>query len=247
MQSHPRQSSPNILPSSLSRQPSSGGCYSLAVFGVQAMVEPDTLLEQELWLSGRLRVAGVDEVGLGPVAGPVLAAACILPPSCSPIRGVRDSKTLSPSQRERLFTEIIRQAASVAVGAASVDEIEQLNVLGASRLAMRRALAKVGSLDHVLVDGRPIPGWAPGCYTAIVNGDASVYSIACASIVAKVIRDRLMAQLARRFPGYGWERNAGYSTREHLEALRTLGPTPLHRRSFGPVRELCPPPAGWSS
>ena len=202
------------------------------------MVEPETLLEQDLWLNGNLRVAGVDEVGLGPLAGPVLAAACILPVGCSPIPGVRDSKTLSPLQRERLFAEILRQAASVGVGAGSVDEIEQMNVLGASRLAMRRALAKVGAFDHVLVDGRPIPGWGLGPYTAIVDGDASVYSIACASIVAKVIRDRLMMKLARRFPGYGWERNAGYPTPDHLRALRALGPTPLHRRCFAPVREL---------
>lgn len=201
------------------------------------MVEPDTSLEQDLWLNGKLRVAGVDEVGLGPLAGPVLAAACVLPAGCRPIPGVRDSKTLSHLQRERLFVEILRQADSVGVGAGSVAEIEQLNVLGASRLAMRRALTKVGSFDHVLVDGRPIPEWGLPC-TAIVDGDASVYSIACASIVAKVVRDRLMVKLARRFPGYGWERNAGYPTRDHLEALRALGPTPFHRLSFSPVREL---------
>ena len=202
------------------------------------MVEPDTSVEQSLWLSGVLRVAGVDEVGLGPLAGPVVAAACIVPAGCRLIPGVRDSKTLSHSQRERLLVEILRQAAAVGVGAASVGEIERLNVLAASRLAMRRALDKVGPVDHILVDGRPIPGWSPGVCTAIIDGDALVYSIACASIVAKVVRDRLMAKLALRFPDYGWERNAGYPTRDHLVALRSLGPTPFHRLSFGPVREL---------
>ena len=209
------------------------------------MMVPDTFLEQDLWLKGKLRVAGVDEVGLGPLAGPVVAAACILPPGSSPIPGVRDSKTLSHLQRERLFVKILHQSLSVGVGAASVSEIERLNVLRASRLAMRRALARVGALDHVLVDGRPIPEWDSGLHTAIIDGDAMVYSIACASIVAKVVRDRLMAKLSCRFPGYGWQRNAGYSTREHMEALRTLGPTPLHRRGFAPVRELCNAPNGW--
>lgn len=202
------------------------------------MVEPDTLLEQSLWVKGKLRVVGVDEVGLGPLAGPVLAAACILPAGCTLIPGVRDSKTLSPTQRERLFAEILHQALSVGVGASSVSEIEQINVLEASRLAMRRALDRVGAFDHVLVDGRPIPGWDPDLSTAVIDGDSFVYSIACASIVAKVVRDRLMAKLSRRFPGYGWERNAGYPTRDHLESLKALGPTPFHRRSFAPVREL---------
>jgi ribonuclease HII len=202
------------------------------------VIEPDTSLERELWLSGKLRIAGVDEVGLGPLAGPVLAAACILPVNCHLVKGVRDSKTLSPSQRERLAAGVWRQAISVGVGAASVAEIEEMNVLAASRLAMSRALLKVGAYDHVLVDGRPIPGWDRGSYTAIVDGDALVYSIACASIVAKVIRDRLMAKLATAYPGYGWEHNAGYSTREHMQALRVLGPTRLHRRCFAPVRDL---------
>ncbi len=202
------------------------------------MIIPDTSREQDLWIRGRARVAGVDEVGLGPLAGPVLAAACVLPAGCAIIDGVRDSKTLSALQRERLFSQILDHALVVGIGAASVREIEEMNVLAASRLAMRRALARVGSFDHVLVDGRPVAGWDLGPYTPIVDGDASVYSIACASVVAKVIRDRLMASLARLYPGYGWERNAGYATSEHVAALARLGPTPLHRRCFAPVRDL---------
>ncbi len=125
----------------------------------------------------------------------------------------------------------------VAVGAASVAEIDRINIYHASHLAMRRALRRIGAYDHVLVDGRRIAGFDDvGPHTAVVDGDALCYAIACASVVAKVTRDRLLARLALRHPGYGWERNAGYSTREHLEALRTLGVTPHHRRSFAPSR-----------
>ncbi len=207
----------------------------------ETMQEPTLDLEERLWLCGRARVAGVDEVGVGPLAGPVLAAACILPVGCRRIEGLRDSKSLSAAQRERLFPEVLGQAIVVGIGAASVREIERSNILAASRLAMRRALSRVTPFDHVLVDGRPIRGWDLGPYTPIVDGDATVYSIACASIVAKVARDRLMTRLATRFPGYGWEHNSGYCTADHRRALRTLGLTPFHRRSFEPVRELCEP------
>lgn len=205
------------------------------------MILPDLEAEQALWLCGKHRVAGVDEVGLGPLAGPVVAAACILPCDSDPLEGARDSKTLTALQRERLFTTILAHSIAVGVGAASVREIEELNVLAASRLAMRRALARIGPYDHVLVDGRPIRGWSLGPYTPIVGGDATVCSIACASIVAKVTRDRLMARLAKLFPGYGWEHNAGYSTPDHITALQSLGLTPFHRRCFAPVREICEP------
>jgi ribonuclease HII len=192
-----------------------------------------------LWKAGAIRVAGVDEVGVAPTCGPVVAAAVILRPNCRQIRGVRDSKTLSPSQREALAPEVIRRAMAIGVGAASVAEIDRLNIYHATHLAMRRAIARLGGHDHVLVDGLPIAGFEAdvGPYDAIVDGDASVYSIACASVVAKVARDRLMARLAARYPGYGWEHNAGYATAEHRAAIRALGVTPHHRRSFAPIRE----------
>ena len=186
-----------------------------------------------------MRVAGVDEVGVAPTCGPVVAAAVIFRPNCRRIAGARDSKTLSAAQREALAPEIRRRALAVGVGAASVAEIDRLNIYHATHLAMRRAIARLGGHDYVMVDGLSIAGFeaAVGPYDAIVDGDASVYSIACASVVAKVVRDRLMARLAARYPGYGWDHNAGYATAEHRAALRTLGVTPYHRRSFAPVRE----------
>lgn len=206
-----------------------------------AMAPPVPTLRRErlLWKAGATRVAGVDEVGVAPTCGPVVAAAVILRPNCRQITGVRDSKTLSASQREALAPEIRRRAVAVGVGAASVAEIDRLNVYHATHLAMRRAIAQLGGHDHVLVDGLPIAGFEAdvGPYDAIVDGDACVYSIACASVVAKVVRDRLMALLAVRYPGYGWEHNAGYATAEHRAALRALGVTPYHRRSFAPIRE----------
>ena len=186
-----------------------------------------------------MRVAGVDEVGVAPTCGPVVAAAVIFRPNCRRIAGARDSKTLSAAQREALAPEIRRRALAVGGGAASVEEIDRLNIYHATHLAMRRAIARLGGHDYVMVDGLAIAGVeaAVGPYDAIVDGDASVYSIACASVVAKVVRDRLMARLAARYPGYGWEHNAGYATAEHRAALRILGVTPYHRRSFAPVRE----------
>jgi ribonuclease HII len=197
---------------------------------------PTLRMERSLWQSGARRVVGVDECGMGSLCSAVVAAACLLPPNCRRIAGVRDSKTLSARQREKLAAEI-RRRTIVAVGAASVPEIDRLNIYHASHLAMRRALRRIGDYDHVLVDGRRIAGFDDvGPHTAVIDGDALCYAIACASVVAKVTRDRLLARLAARHPGYGWERNAGYSTREHLEALRTLGVTPHHRRSFAPAR-----------
>jgi len=187
-----------------------------------------------LWRDGLIRIAGVDEVGVAPASGPVLAAAVIIAPNCRRIPGVRDSKTLSAAQRERLAPLIRRRAVAVGVGAASVAEIDALNIYHATHLAMRRAVAKLGGHDHVLVDGLRIRDFEAnvGPYTAVVDGDAICYSIACASIVAKVVRDRLMTRLAERHPGYGWERNAGYATREHRAAMADLGITAFHRRSF---------------
>jgi ribonuclease HII len=195
---------------------------------------PNLKHEHRLWREGATRVVGVDEVGVAPTCGAVVAAAVIVRPLSHRIPGVRDSKTLSAQQRDRLAPLIQAKAVGWAVGAASVREIDQLNIYHATHLAMRRAIAKLGGHDHVLVDGNRIAGFEQhvGPYTAIVDGDARCYSIACASVVAKVVRDRMMALLAARYPGYGWERNQGYATREHRLAIRRQGLTPFHRRSF---------------
>jgi len=191
--------------------------------------------EERFWSRGISRVAGVDEVGRGPLAGPVVAAAVILRPGTA-IPGAGDSKTLSRSKREVLAEEIIRGAAFFGLGAASVGEIDRLNILKATRLAMNRALAHLPQdPDHIVVAGLPVKGleWD---HDAMVGGDGIVHSIGCASILAKVVRDRLMTTLAGRYPGYGWETNMGYGTAEHRDALVRLGPTPHHRLSFGGVQ-----------
>jgi ribonuclease HII len=195
---------------------------------------PTYRFERDLWRLGAVRVAGVDEVGVAPTCGAVVAAAVIMKPHARRIAGVRDSKTLSAQQRDRLAPVIRRRAVAVGVGAASVREIDAINIYHATHLAMRRAIARLGGHDHVLVDGNRIAGFeaSVGPYSAIVDGDAKSYTIACASVVAKVIRDRMMALLAARYPGYGWERNQGYATQEHRDAIRRLGLTPFHRRSF---------------
>lgn len=195
---------------------------------------PTLRFERRLWNEGIERVVGVDEVGVAPTCGAVVAAAVVIRPNSHRIPGVRDSKTLSAQQRDRLAPLIRRRAISVGIGAASVREIDQLNIYHATHLAMQRAIARVGGHEHVLVDGNRIAGFEHrvGPYTAIVDGDAKCYTIACASVVAKVIRDRMMAMLAARYPGYGWERNQGYATLEHRLAIRALGLTPFHRRSF---------------
>ncbi|MGD2124290.1 MAG: ribonuclease HII [Gemmatimonadota bacterium] len=188
--------------------------------------------EERFWSRGFSRIAGVDEAGRGPLAGPVVAAAVILPPGAH-IPGARDSKTLSRRRREELVAAILSRASAVSLGAASVREIDCLNILVSTRLAMDRALKGLAAPpEHVVVDGLPVRGllWE---HDAIVKGDDQVHSIACASIVAKVVRDRLMLRLSRRYPGYGWETNMGYGTEEHRNALERLGPTPHHRRSFG--------------
>jgi ribonuclease HII len=200
------------------------------------MIVPTLAREWALWRSGARRVAGVDEVGMACLAGPVVAAALVVKPYCRKIPGVRDSKTLSLPQRERLYHEILKRAAAVGVGAASVNEINELNILRASHLAMSRALKRVQPLDHALIDGREIRDIDLGPHTAIVDGDALSYAIASASIIAKVTRDRLMHRLAERYPGYGWENNVGYATRRHLQGLRERGLTPFHRTAYAPVK-----------
>lgn len=182
------------------------------------------------------RVAGIDEAGRGPWAGPVVAAAVILDAARIPA-GLDDSKKLKAARREALL-DAIRATAKVGVGIAGVAEIDRLNILQATFLAMRRALDDLGEVpDLALVDGNRPPK-LPCPVQCVVKGDATSLSIAAASIVAKVTRDRIMAGLAADFPGYGWESNAGYGTPDHQEALRRLGVTPHHRRSFAPVRDL---------
>ncbi len=205
-----------------------------------AVIVPTLRFERPLWRDGVLRIAGVDEVGVAPTCGAVVAAAVIMPPNCKRIPGVRDSKTMSALQRERLAPVVRRRALAVGVGAASVADIDRLNIYHATHLAMRRAIARLGGHDHVLVDGLKIAGFEAevGAYTAIVDGDALVYSIACASVVAKTVRDRMMAKLAVRYPEYGWERNAGYATLEHRTAIRQFGLTPHHRSSWLALRVL---------
>ncbi len=185
-------------------------------------------------------MCGVDEVGMGALCAPVVAAAVLVKPNCHKVPGVRDSKTLSARQRERVVGQIKGRVLAWGVGAASVAEIERLNIYHASHLAMRRALARIQAYDHVLVDGRKIVGFEDqvGPYTSIIDGDASSYAIACASVIAKVTRDRLMARLAARYPGYGWEHNAGYTTRSHVTGLRELGLTPHHRRTYARIRAI---------
>ncbi len=198
---------------------------------------PD-FLEEEKIRCGQVRlVAGVDEVGRGPLAGPVTAAAVILEPSHVPV-GLNDSKKLNATTRERLFDEIVA-VAEVSVAHASVAEIDDLNILYASHLAMERAVSGLTHLpDHALIDGNMVPKALICPATALVKGDGRSLSIASASIVAKVTRDRIMVDLAQQFPGYGWEKNAGYPTPSHKEALMALGVTPHHRRSFKPVHNM---------
>jgi ribonuclease HII len=189
-------------------------------------------LEKSLRAAGAVHVAGVDEVGRGPLAGPVVVCAIVMPLGERAIGGVNDSKALSAAERERLATRILAKAIAVRLAAGSVREIAQHNIYQATARAMARALSRLPMRpDHVLVDGKPIKTLGVA-HQAIVDGDAICYSIACASIVAKVTRDRLMHRLATRHPVYAWETNAGYGTPAHLDALRSHGLTPHHRLTF---------------
>ncbi len=208
---------------------------------------PDFSLEDSARSHGHALICGIDEAGRGPWAGPVIAGAVILDAGkMTPdlIGGLDDSKKLKPARREELF-EGLKAQASIGVGRADVDEIDDLNILGATMLAMTRAVEDLSvqfdlAPDFALVDGNREPdlGCAVQC---VVRGDAKSLSIAAASIVAKVTRDRIMASLAETFPGYGWERNAGYGTREHQGALAALGVTPEHRKSYAPIRKILGP------
>jgi ribonuclease HII len=194
-------------------------------------------LERAQWERGLTLIAGVDEVGRGPLAGPVLAAAVVLPANVA-IRGVDDSKKLTAERRVALYEEIRATALAIGVAGASTREVDRINILRASHLAMRRAVQRLGMTpEHVFVDGLPVPELGDRC-TSVVDGDAKVHCIACASIVAKVVRDRIMHLLATRYPGYGWETNAGYGTLQHRGAIIELGLTPHHRRTFEPNSQL---------
>jgi len=179
-------------------------------------------------------------VGRGPLCGPVTAAAVWLDPDALPA-GLADSKRLNAPARERVFADIMASA-DVGIGHATAAEIDQINILQATYLAMQRAIAALRvPPDHLLIDGNRLPPALPAPAQAVVKGDGRVLSIAAASIIAKVTRDRIMADLAQRYPGYGWEVNAGYPTKRHKNAIADLGVTPEHRRSFAPIRKiLCP-------
>ena len=192
-----------------------------------------------LHAEGAAAVAGVDEVGVGPLAGPVVAAAVILPVGAK-LPGLDDSKRLKPAVRQRLEERICEQALATSIGAVSPAEIDERGIYSASLEAMRRAVVGLSAHpDHLLVDARTVPG-VDVSQTAIVRGDASEACIAAASIIAKVHRDSLMCDLHRLHPGYGFDRHKGYGTRHHLEALQRLGPSPVHRRSFAPVAQWLP-------
>lgn len=191
---------------------------------------------ERLFEKGCIHVAGIDEVGVGPLAGPVVAAAVVLPPKCS-LQGLNDSKKVSPAVRDRLSSEIRDQAIAFSIGEVSVEEIDRVNILAASLEAMRCAVMTLSQevvVDHLLVDARRIPGIHID-QTPLIHGDEIDGSIAAASIVAKVYRDGLMVDLARQYPGYGFEQHKGYGTREHMNALKAQGACPAHRRSFAPV------------
>ena len=195
---------------------------------------PDLRYERRLWKDGIDAVAGVDEAGVGPMAGPVVAAAVVFSPETF-IKGVHDSKQLTHEQREELFTPIRERAIAVGIGTASVLEIDRLNIYWATMQASKRALAALGLAPrHVLVDGRLIPGLKLP-QTRIVGGDRKSFCIAAASIIAKVTRDRMMVAYDEQYPGYGFAQHKGYCTNDHMEQLRELGPSPIHRRSFWPV------------
>jgi ribonuclease HII len=192
--------------------------------------------ETTLWAEGVLHVAGVDEAGMAPLAGPVVAGACILPRDYRP-RGIDDSKQLDRAERERLAEDIRRNAICWATARAEVDEIDHLNIYQAGLLALTRAVRALGTCpDHVLVDARKLPLLALP-QTPIVHGDALSLTIAAASILAKTTRDALMAEFDGAHPGYGFARHKGYPTAEHFDALSRLGACPIHRRSFAPVRQ----------
>ena len=193
-------------------------------------------LEKAARSNGALRIAGLDEVGRGPLFGPVVAAAVILPESCR-FRGLTDSKLLTENQRNELEPQIRIKAIAWAIAVVDAETIDRINIRQASLLAMRQAVEQLTlSPDFLLIDGRDSIDW-PCPQQSVIHGDSTSLSIAAASVIAKVYRDRLLVELDSQFPGYGLARNKGYGSREHLAALARLGPTPLHRKTFHPVAQ----------
>ena len=193
--------------------------------------------DRQLWCQGLEHVAGVDEVGVGPLAGPVVAAAVILPQDIR-IRGIDDSKSVARERREVLASALREQALAIGVGVVDAPQIDRINIYQATLLAMKTAVLNLQvKPDHVIVDARQIPD-LDYPQTPVIKGDRRSYSVAAASIIAKVARDAMMAEYDRHYPGYGLGKNMGYGTRQHLEAIGRQGPTPIHRRSFAPLRQL---------
>lgn len=187
--------------------------------------------------AGGKLVAGVDEVGRGPLAGPVVTAAVILDPA-KPIEGLADSKAISEKKRERLFDEIKEKALAWAIGRCEVEEIDEMNILQATMTAMQRAVTGLSPQpEHALIDGNRCPTLPCSC-EFVIKGDSKVAAISAASILAKVTRDREMVELDRQYPGYGLAGHKGYPTKAHIAALQELGVSPIHRRSFGPVKKV---------
>ena len=194
--------------------------------------------ERLLWKAGIHHIAGVDEVGMGPLAGPVVAAAVVFPPGAE-IDGVDDSKALDEETRNQLDKEIREKASAFAIGVVEVEDIDRINIYHAGIRAMQLALSSLPvAPQHILVDSRTVPGFTQP-QNSFDKGDGINFSIASASIVAKVYRDRLMTDLDQKYPGYGFASHKGYATPEHQRAIRGLGPCPIHRRSFDYIRELC--------
>jgi len=229
----------------LARDPRAGVAPLLARFNKRreqhqrllAHLERLLELERDQWQRGARHVAGVDEAGMGPLAGPVVAAAVILDRDTIPL-GIDDSKKLDEKTRSRLAAEIRASAVAVSVGVGDLGEIDSLNIYHAALLAMRRAVEGLGQRPcHVLVDARRIPGIAVD-QSAWIKGDERSVSIAAASIIAKTTRDALMDELDGQYPGYGFSRHKGYATEEHRDAIKRLGPSPVHRMSYSAVREL---------
>lgn len=201
------------------------------------MLEPDDCFEREAWIRGFRRVAGVDEAGRGPLAGPVVAAAVILPRRCR-VKDLRDSKLLNEGQRERLYPRLVEAAVAIGVGIVDAQTIDTHNILEATRLAMEYAVRKLSPLpDYLLLDAMVLPSVFIE-QRLVIKGDGLCLSVAAASVVAKVTRDRLMAEAHARFPEYGFLAHKGYGTAEHLRQLQRFGPCELHRRSFRPVQEV---------
>lgn len=193
--------------------------------------------DQEFRKQGYNNIAGIDEAGRGPLAGPVVASCVIMSPDVY-IEGLCDSKKITPSKRERLYNEIQKNALAIGIGIVSHEIIDKINILQATFLAMKEALSQIScQIDIVLVDGWPIPDLLVP-QKAIVNGDGKSASIAAASIISKVTRDRIMLDLSFKYPEYHFESNKGYGTSKHLEALNNFGPSPIHRTSFAPVRDI---------